>query len=254
MSDPILIADQLAKVYTTGAGDLQVLKGIDLTVERGEMIAIIGRSGAGKSTLLHLLGLLDTPTSGSLTYNGADLSLANAGRRAEIRNQEFGFVFQFYHLLPEFTAVENVVMAAQVGSSVFGWLGKRAAARQRATELLTRVGLQDRLDHRPSQLSGGEQQRVAIARALMNDPKVLFCDEPTGNLDSTTAASITELLFELNRERGQTCVLVTHDDLLAERADRVARLTDGTVDSVIAGTNPEPKTAPAPAPGSEPTA
>jgi lipoprotein-releasing system ATP-binding protein len=239
MSDPILTAAQLTKVYQTGAGDLQVLKGIDLTVERGEMLSIIGRSGAGKSTLLHLLGLLDTPTSGTLHYNGADLSGVSGQRRAEIRNQEFGFVFQFYHLLPEFSALENVVMAAQVGASVFGWMGKRAAANARAEALLTRVGLKDRLAHRPNQLSGGEQQRVAIARALMNDPKVLFCDEPTGNLDSTTAASVTELLFELNRERGQTCVLVTHDDDLAERANRVARLKDGAVESVQAGTRPD---------------
>jgi len=236
MADVILQAQQLTKIYRTGAGDLQVLKGIDLSVHRGELLSIIGRSGAGKSTLLHLLGLLDTPTSGTLSYAGDDLGRAPAARRAEIRNQEFGFVFQFYHLLPEFTALENVIMAAQVGSSIFGWLGKKAAAKERALQLLTRVGLQERLHHRPSQLSGGEQQRVAIARALMNDPTVLFCDEPTGNLDSVTAQSVTELLFELNSERGQTCVLVTHDDHLAERADRVARLTDGAVDSVQPGT------------------
>ncbi|MHC5021836.1 MAG: ABC transporter ATP-binding protein [Planctomycetota bacterium] len=239
MSDPILTAEQLTKVYKTGAGDLQVLKGIDLAVERGEMLSIIGRSGAGKSTLLHLLGLLDTPSSGRLVYDGADLAGVGTARRAAIRNQDFGFVFQFYHLLPEFSALENVLMAAQVGASVLGWLGKKAAARERATQLLTRVGLEQRLGHRPNQLSGGEQQRVAIARALMNDPQVLFCDEPTGNLDSVTAASVTELLFELNRERGQTCVLVTHDDLLAERADRVARLVDGAVESVQPGANPD---------------
>lgn len=236
----ILRAEQLTKTYTTGAGELQVLSGVDLAVREGEVLAVVGRSGAGKSTLLHLLGILDTPTSGQLYYRDAEIGRLGRARRAELRNSQFGFVFQFYHLLPEFTALENVVMVAQVGSSLLGWLGRRAAARKRAAELLGRVGLTKRLTHRPNQLSGGEQQRVAIARALMNDPAILLCDEPTGNLDRTTAAGMMELLFEINRERGQTCVLVTHDEEVAGQADRVAHLADGAVARIEAGTGGAP--------------
>jgi len=242
MSDrPVILrAEQLTKTYVTGAGELQVLAGVDLAVREGEVLAVVGRSGAGKSTLLHLLGILDSPTSGRLYYRDAEIGQLGRARRAELRNSQFGFVFQFYHLLPEFTALENVVMAAQVGSSLFGWLGRRAAARKRATELLGRVGLTKRLTHRPNQLSGGEQQRVAIARALMNDPAILLCDEPTGNLDRTTAAGMMELLFEINRERGQTCVLVTHDEEVARQAARVAHLADGTVARIEAGAGGAP--------------
>jgi lipoprotein-releasing system ATP-binding protein len=235
VNDCVLRASGLTKTYVTRAGALTVLDGVDLEVRAGEVLAIVGRSGAGKSTLLHCLGLLDAPTAGRLEYRGTAIGDYSAAQRARLRNRDFGFVFQFYHLLPEFTAHENVVLAAQVGSGMLGWFGRRAAARARATELLQRVGLASRLHHRPSQLSGGEQQRVAIARALMNAPGLLLCDEPTGNLDSATAAEVMALLFELNRAQGQTCVLVTHDESVARQAHRVVRLLDGRVERVERG-------------------
>jgi len=233
-SGTILTAQGLTRAYKVGGQALPVLKGVDLAVRRGEVLAIVGRSGVGKSTLLHCLGILDAPDGGSLRYGDEDLARASAGRRATVRNREFGFVFQFYHLLPEFTAFENVLMPALVGTRPWRWWRARGAARARARDLLTRVGLADRAHHRPSQLSGGEQQRVAIARALMNDPKILFCDEPTGNLDATTAAEVMALLAGLNAERGQTCVLVTHDDAIARQAHRVARMVDGKVAEITA--------------------
>ena len=208
------------KVYTDGARELHVLKDINLKVEKSEFVAIAGPSGAGKSTLLHLLGGLDTPSEGSVVFDGVDLYKISDQARAGIRNARIGFVFQFYHLMPEFNALENVMMPALIR-------GRRM--RKRAQELLAMLGLGDRLTHRPNQLSGGEQQRVAIARALINSPGVLYCDEPTGNLDSKTGAQVMEALLNLNRKSGIVCVMVTHEETLARDADRVLHMRDGRI-------------------------
>ncbi|MGH7179399.1 MAG: ABC transporter ATP-binding protein, partial [Tepidisphaeraceae bacterium] len=186
-----------------------------------------GRSGSGKSTLLHLLGALDEPNAGSILYNGADIAQMGAGARSKLRNTHFGFVFQFYHLLPELNVLENTMLSAMIEHSWVTFRSRRAEFRKRAGEVLSRLGLEHRLRHRPAQLSGGERQRVAIARALMNNPRVLFADEPTGNLDAETGRQIMGVLEQLHRQNGQTIVMVTHDRSLAHQADRVLVLKDG---------------------------
>jgi lipoprotein-releasing system ATP-binding protein len=206
---------------------LPVLKGIDLDIVPDETLAIVGRSGAGKSTLLHLIGALDRPTEGSVIYEDRDLGALPAAELDAWRNRTVGYVFQFYHLFPDLNALENVLVPAQVAYSVPAYLGKRAELTERAERLLAEVNLADRRHHRPSQLSGGEQQRVAIARALLLQPKLLLCDEPTGNLDRRTGEGILEMLWKLKAESGQTYVIVTHDERLAAKADRVARMEDG---------------------------
>jgi lipoprotein-releasing system ATP-binding protein len=221
MSDAILAARKVSKVYRTGAKEVRAVDGVDLAIGRGSTTVILGPSGAGKSTLLHLMGALDNPTSGSVLIDGADVYRYTDRERSRIRNSRIGFIFQFYHLLPEFTALENVMMPAMIRS------GK--AARNRAADLLDSVGLKDRMAHRPAELSGGEQQRVAIARALMNEPAALLCDEPTGNLDSQTSGSIYEMLFGLNSSSGTALVIVTHDESISRRTDHVVRLRDGKV-------------------------
>lgn len=220
MSEPLIRAAGLCKVYGDGQ-PITVLDHLDLEVRSGEVLAIVGQSGVGKSTLLHILGTLDTPSSGRVWFEGRDLFCLDEKQQAEFRNREIGFVFQFHHLLPDFDAVENVMMPALIGGV------RRSQAFARARELLDRVGLGDRLDHRPGQLSGGELQRVAIARALVLSPKAVLADEPTGNLDPDTAAEVHTLLLELNRERGTTFVLVTHNEDLARSAHRVLRLHHG---------------------------
>jgi len=190
---------------------------------------VVGASGAGKSTLLHVLGLLDAPTSGAVHFEGEDIYALNGQAKDRLRNRAFGFVFQFYHLLPEFDALENVLMPEMVRRGVFTWPGHKKAAWERAKRLLQSLGLGDRLSHRPQQLSGGEQQRVAIARALMNEPVVLFCDEPTGNLDEQTSKQIMDLLTRLNRDEGLTMVIVTHERELVRSAHRVLQLADGRI-------------------------
>ncbi|MFW6189089.1 MAG: ABC transporter ATP-binding protein [Planctomycetota bacterium] len=225
----ILAADALVKDYQIGRVSLRVLHGVDVQVRRGELLSIVGPSGAGKSTLLHLLGMLDTPTEGRVLHRGRDVAELSPARQAYWRNRLFGFVFQFYHLLPDFTALENVALPSLVGSGVVGWRGRAQEARQRAREMLEMVGLGERARHRPGQLSGGERQRVAIARALVNRPEVLFCDEPTGNLDSDTGAAILELLQDVQRETGCTLVVVTHDEHIANVGERVVRLQDGRI-------------------------
>jgi lipoprotein-releasing system ATP-binding protein len=255
------------KTYQLGRTQLPVLRGVSLNIEPGQFIAIIGASGSGKSTLLHVMSGLDVPQRGQVYYEGQPLfesegsrripigrnevaggaetsSLAHErvtgddrlmeGRRNDLLNTAFGFVFQFYHLLPEFDVLENVELPQMVGSSIGGWLGGRSEGAGRARKLLDRVGLADRLHHRPSELSGGERQRVAIARALINQPAVLFADEPTGNLDGKTGRDIFNLLHDLNKA-GQTLVMVTHDGELAQRADVVVRLVDGRVESKSPG-------------------
>ena len=220
----LLTVRDLEKSYPTGSGErLVVLRGVSLTVERGEVVAIVGESGTGKSTLLHLLGALDRPDTGSVCYNGQDILAQDDEALAEFRNTSIGFVFQFHHLLPEFTALENVAMPALIRGD------KMADTRVRARALLGQLGLEERAEHRPAELSGGEQQRVAVARALMNSPDLVLADEPTGNLDTKTAETLHNELLYLSRTRGQTFVLVTHNPALAAVCDRVLRLERGRI-------------------------
>ena len=214
----------LQRSYRTGSVTLPVLKGIDLRIADREFVAITGPSGAGKSTLLHLLAGLDIPTGGEVLWDGRSLSRLNDRERARFRNRTIGFVFQFYHLVPELTALENVMLPGLVGGQT-----SRRVLRERARTCLAQVGLAERAAHKPRQLSGGELQRVAIARAVINQPTVIFCDEPTGNLDSKTGSTITELLLKIHREQHSTCVLVTHEQPLAQLADRCIVLQDGLI-------------------------
>ncbi len=227
-NDFILKTQGLQKSYRMGATRVTVLKGVDLAVRKGEFVAIIGASGSGKSTLLHILGALDRPDKGSVTFEQRDLSRFGAGDLNRFRNKAVGFVFQFYHLLDEMNVLENVFLPAMAGKSIIGWLACRKRAKRRAAELLAQLGLAERARHKPYQLSGGERQRVAIGRALMNEPRLLLADEPTGNLDSATGNGILEVLEELNRA-GQTIVMVTHDDRIAQRAGRIVTLADGRI-------------------------
>ena len=213
----MLIAKGLRKKY----GQLDVLKGIDLEINAGEIVSIVGSSGAGKTTLLQLLGTLDRPDAGEISLNGINPFQLSSKALAQFRNQQIGFVFQFHQLLPEFSALENVIMPALIGGIPTG------EAKKRGLELLERLGLADRSSHQPTALSGGEQQRVAVARALMNNPKVIFADEPSGNLDSKNAAELHQLFFDLRRDMGQTFVIVTHNNQLAEMADRTLVMSDG---------------------------
>ena len=226
--ETILKANDLCKSYKLGKARLEVLKGVDLAIQKGEFAVIIGASGCGKSTLLHILGALDLPDSGQVHFENQPLNSLRWSKLNHFRNKSVGFVFQFYHLLDELNVLENVMMPAMASVSLPGWFGTRQKVKKRAHELLERFGLQDRIRHKPYELSGGERQRVAIARALINNPPLLLADEPTGNLDSRTGNGILEALKELNAE-GQTIVMVTHDDRIAEQAQRVIRLADGKV-------------------------
>lgn len=218
------------KSYALGKTRVSVLRGVNLDVRKGEMLAVTGSSGCGKSTLLHILGALDVPDQGTVSLAGEDLFAANTWRRDQIRNRDVGFVFQFYHLLPEFNAFENVLMSKMVGTSTLQWLSSGREAKAKAARTLEMVGLKDRLKHRPNELSGGERQRVAIARAIVNEPRFLLADEPTGNLDAKMGKGIMDCLRGLN-ERGQTIVMVTHDQGIAKLADRQVRLTDGRIET-----------------------
>lgn len=225
----LLEAYGIEKTYKVGGSKLEVLRGVDLMVREGEILAILGTSGCGKSTLLHVLGWLDTPDAGQIILDGQDRALLRDSERARLRNDVMGFVFQFYHLLSELTAFENVLMPSMIRNGVLAWGKHKREARERAEELLDLVGLSSRMSHRPRQLSGGERQRVAIARALQNRPRFLFCDEPTGNLDGKTADDVRRLLWGLNETEGQTMVIVTHDAKLASQADRIVHLVDGRI-------------------------
>jgi lipoprotein-releasing system ATP-binding protein len=227
---PLLQAVNLHKTYRKHAIKVPVLCGLDLEVYAGEFLSVVGASGSGKSTLLHLLGTLDQPDEGTIALDGERIDNQSSEGRDRLRNQTFGFIFQFYHLLPELTALENVLVPQMIAHSVGSWLTHGRAVRRRGTELLERVGLGHRLRHKPRELSGGELQRAAIARALVNKPRILLADEPTGNLDSATGADIVHLLRDLNQRDGLTIIMVTHNlDLVAE-GDRVVRLVAGRVE------------------------
>ena len=228
MSDVILKAGNLHKSYHLGRTTLRVLRGLSVSVARGEFVAIMGSSGSGKSTLLHLLGALDVPDRGTVWFEQQDVFAGAPGRRDRLRNTTFGFVFQFYHLLPELNVLENVVLPCMVGHPLWRWFGQRHEVRGHAAELLDSMGLGERLKHRPNELSGGERQRGAIARALANRPRVLLADEPTGNLDAATGSEIMGILETLNGQ-GQTIVMVTHDPKVAASAHRVVQLEDGRI-------------------------
>jgi len=219
----LIEATNIQKVYP---GPLQVLKGVDISIEAGEVVAIQGPSGAGKSTLLHILGGLDAPKEGQVLFNGKDLYGLSDLKRAQVRNSEMGFVFQSYHLLPELTALENVILPAMIKENS----GKTSTIEFAGLKLLEQLGLSPRAAHRPNQLSGGEQQRVAIARALMNGPKVVFCDEPTGNLDSVSGDAVMDTLLRLNKTHKATVVIVTHDDKIASRTGRIIAMKDGLLE------------------------
>lgn len=222
----------LVKGYAKGRVSVPVLCDVDLDVEQGELVAIVGASGSGKSTLLHVMGLLDAPDAGSVWLNGARIDNVAHRRRDALRNGTFGFIFQSYHLLPELTALENVASPLMIRHNPLAFQSRRAAIYADARRLLERVGLAHRLSHRPNELSGGELQRTAIARALAGGPSILLADEPTGNLDANTGSDVLTLLRDLNRERGLTMILVTHDANVAAQADRVVRLCEGRIEDL----------------------
>ncbi len=222
----LIHVDDVYKYYTQHQTRIEVLRGVGFSIARGEMVAIVGPSGAGKSTLLQLMGGLERPSKGVIRYAGVTLQQLREEQLADFRNQHIGFVFQFHHLLPEFSALENVMMPALIQRRA------QQEARQEAQQLLIRIGLGDRMHHRPSELSGGEQQRVAVARALVNKPDIVLADEPTGNLDQAMSQSIQTLLRRLNKEHGQTFVIVTHDREFAAQMDRAISLVDGQVSTV----------------------
>jgi lipoprotein-releasing system ATP-binding protein len=219
----IISIRNLVKTYKPDGVKVRVLRGLDLDIRAGEMVAVLGASGAGKSTLLHLVGALDRPTSGEVFFQGKQIFRLSNSELARFRNQSIGFVFQFHHLLPEFSALENVIIPGLLGKN------SRQQTEARARKLIELVGLQERMSHRPAELSGGEQQRVAVARALVNRPAVVLADEPTGNLDSETADSIYDLLREINQSEGMTFLVVTHNETIAERMDRQVVMVDGRI-------------------------
>ncbi|WP_120511126.1 lipoprotein-releasing ABC transporter ATP-binding protein LolD [Photobacterium salinisoli] len=221
MSDSLLVCQHLSKVYREAQLETQVLNDISLQIEAGELVAIVGSSGSGKSTLLHLLGALDAPTAGDVYFKGQKLNGMSANKQARVRNQDIGFVYQFHHLLSDFSAEENVAMPLMIGGV------SAAAAKEQARQILDQVGLSHRYSHRPSELSGGERQRVAIARALVNKPALVLADEPTGNLDHKTALEIYDLMRKLNQESGTAFLVVTHDNELAGKLDRCLHMQDG---------------------------
>jgi len=244
MNEPVeaaaaIRARDVKREFVSAGHTLPILRGVDLDVAHGESVAIVGRSGGGKSTLLHLLGLLDRPTAGTVEVCGVETTTASRSVRDRLRREQIGFVFQFYHLLPELTAEQNVLLSGMIGTAPLAWLARRGERREKARALLERVGLADRAHHLPPKLSGGERQRVAIARALYRDPGILLCDEPTGNLDETTCEDVENLLIDVQRERQAAMVLVTHNLRLAARLDRMHVLEGGRLHAVQARSGPD---------------
>ncbi|MEZ6050573.1 MAG: ABC transporter ATP-binding protein [Planctomycetaceae bacterium] len=231
-SQPHLSAVALTKSYTKGEIQVPVLRGVDVSVERGEFVSIVGQSGCGKSTMMHVLGLLDSPDIGEVRLNGERIDDLPLGTRDELRNHVFGFVFQFYHLLPELTLMENVLTPLMIRHSAWEYFKRRHEFREIAGEIINRVGLAHRAKHRPSEMSGGEMQRAAIARALISKPEVLLADEPTGNLDASTGAEIMDLLKSLNEDEQLTIIMVTHDGAIADQAKRIVRLFEGRIQTL----------------------
>lgn len=230
----LLSAGNLHKAYRKHKIEVPVLRGLDLELEAGEFLSVVGASGSGKSTLLHLLGTLDRPDQGRIYLEDRRIDNLPAVERDRLRNETFGYIFQFYHLLPELDTLENVLVPQMIGHSVLGWLAHRRELRRRASELLQRVGLGHRLKHKPRELSGGEMQRAAIARALVNRPRILLADEPTGNLDAGTGSAIVRLLRDLNQQDGLTIIMVTHNLDIVSETDRMVRLVEGRVEQPIA--------------------
>ena len=227
MNKMILNIKNLTKTYQSGPQTVEVIKGIDMEIEHGEIIIIMGPSGVGKSTLLHLIGGLDKPTSGDIIVDGTNIFELENSKLAHFRNTSVGFVFQFHHLLPEFSALENLMIPGMINKS------DPVKLRNKCVKLLERVDLSERIDHKPSQLSGGEQQRVAVARALVNQPKLVLADEPTGNLDKRNSESLYNLILDLNKSLNQTFIIVTHNEMMTKNADKVIELEDGKVKSLI---------------------
>ena len=222
----ILVTKNLHKTYQMGRTSIPVLQGIDLEINQAQIVAIVGPSGVGKSTLLHILGTLDRPSEGNVTIEGTDVFKFDEKKLADFRNRTVGFIFQFHHLMPEFTALENVMMPGLIAGK------PKKRITDRAKSLLTEVGLEHRVNHRPGELSGGEMQRVAVARALMNDPKLIFADEPSGNLDRAASDALHELLWNLSRKDKRTLIIVTHNHELAENADKVVEICDGSIKNI----------------------
>lgn len=232
MTQPLISALAIEKTYTKGEHKVPVLRGAGLEAQRGEFISVVGQSGSGKSTLLQIMGLLDSPDNGEVLLDGKRIDNLSQTARDQLRNRVFGFIFQFYHLLPELTLLENVMIPLMIRHSLFDYFRKRKEVRGKAMDLLQQVGLEHRIKHRPSELSGGEMQRGAIARALIGEPEILLADEPTGNLDSDTGKEIMETLHRLNDESKLTIVMVTHDEAVAKTADRIVRLATGQIATI----------------------
>lgn len=224
-------AQKIEKSFYPPAGELKILKGVDISISAGEVVGIVGASGVGKSTFLHVLGTLDRPTSGNVLYEGKDVFTLDNGSLASFRNRTIGFVFQFHHLMPEFTALENVMMPALIARSQKSEVRSQRDLYEKAEHLLDELGVLERKEHRPGELSGGEQQRVAVARALILNPKVVLADEPTGNLDTATGEELFNLLLKLNRDRGITFVIVTHNESLSKRCHRILKMVDGRLEN-----------------------
>lgn len=232
ITEPVVAAVALEKAYRKGHHKIPVLQGVEVAVRPGEFLSVIGQSGSGKSTLLHLLGLLDAPDVGEVKLEGRRVDNLCAHSRDDLRNQVFGFIFQFYHLLPELSLIENVLTPLMIRHSVIGYWRRRRQFEGQAREIISRVGLDHRIKHKPAELSGGEMQRAAIARALVNKPQILLADEPTGNLDNSTGQEISDLLASLNDSDRLTIIMVTHDESVAKRADRIVRLNQGRIETL----------------------
>ncbi len=233
MTTPLISAKAIQKTYTTGSHQVRVLRGAGITATEGEFISVIGQSGSGKSTMLHVLGLLDAPDVGEVLYEGKRIDNLSESARDQLRNRVFGFIFQFYHLLPELSLLENVMAPLMIRYSLLDFWKQRRAIKQQARDILEQVGLSHRVKHRPSELSGGELQRGAIARALITQPRILLADEPTGNLDADTGQEIMDLLKKLNEDNKLTIVMVTHDESVAAQAHRIVRLKEGQIEKAV---------------------